>query len=251
MSRHSVEYLSYSERKKLKYKLFFLIKFIVLFFVLYHIITVFIFSSYTVENVSMEPLLKEGDYVFTAPVIYGARIPLTEVSRFPGFSKPERGEIIITLPGNYKAPSVFIKILDPVVRFFTLQKVSLNKTRLNPGTSPFMVKRIVGVPGDTIRMDNFTVYIKSRESDYFLRESELIDKDYNINRYPLPEGWEIGYPFSAGFEEIKLKENEFYLLGDNRSNSHDSRHYGPVPLSHIITKVVFRYWPPKHIGVVQ
>ncbi len=251
MSRHSAEYLSYSERKKFKYKIFFLFKLIIFFFIIYHCITFFLFSTYSVQNVSMEPLLKEGDYIVTAQILYGSRIPFTKKSRFPGFLQPQRGDVVVALPGNYSEPSTVFKIIDPIIRFFTLQKIAVISSTPDSGTTPYMVKRIVGIPGDTIRMEDFTIYIKTTESDYFLSESELIERDYTIKRYPLPEGWEKDFPFSSGVPEIELKDNEYYIIGDNRSNSHDSRHFGSVPLSHIITKVVFRYWPLKHFGVPQ
>jgi signal peptidase I len=55
-------------------------------------------------------------------------------------------------------------------------------------------------------------------------------------------------PFSGDGEEITLREGEYFVLGDNRPESSDSRSWGPLPSSRIVGKVIFRYWPPHSLG---
>lgn len=250
MSKRTAGYLSYREQKRFKYKILFIVKLIVLCFIFYNLLTLFLLSSYEVKNVSMEPLFKEENRVLTCPLVYGAKIPFSN-SRFPGFREPQRGDIIIAAPGNSSQPGVIIRLLDPLVQFFTLQNITLHPGVRESGSSPYIIKRIIGLPGDTLRIEDFTVYIKESGSTFFLREGEVINDDYDIKYDPLPQGWSKSYPFSSGFDEITLRENEYFILGDNRSNSYDSRHFGTVRKSSIISQVVFRYWPLKSFGVPQ
>lgn len=247
-SRRREEYFSYTEKKRFKYKLFFLIKLIVLLLVFYHLITVVLLSSFTVNNVSMEPLFKLGDRVLTSPLVYGATLPFIK-SRLPGLSSPQRGDVVIAMPGNYSKPSLLLRIADPFVRFFTLQSKTVLPRISTGGTVPYIVKRVVGIPGDTLKIEDYTAYIKPADSQYFLSESEIIDKEYNIKKEPLPEEWETQFPSSSHYSEITLEEGEYFVLGDNRSTSEDSRHFGPLRVQDIISKVIFCYWPLKHIDV--
>ncbi len=250
MSKRTAGYLSYREQKRFKYKILFIVKLIVLCFIFYNLLTLFLLSSYEVNNVSMEPLLKEENRVLTCPLVYGANIPFSD-SRFPGFREPQRGDIVIAQPGNLTPPGILVRLLDPVVSFFTLHNITLHPGVRESGSSPYIIKRIIGVPGDILKIEDFTVYIKERGNTFFLREGEVINDDYDIKYDPLPEGWSQSYPFSSGSDEITLEENEYFILGDNRSSSYDSRHFGPVQKSSIISLVVFRYWPLKSFGVPQ
>ncbi len=250
MAKRTAGYLSYREQKRFKYKILFIVKLIILCFIFYNLLTLFLLSSYEVKNDSMQPLFKEENRILTCPLVYGAKIPLSD-SRFPGFREPQRGDIIIVKPGNSFQPKVIIRILDPIVQFFTLQTRTLHPGVRVDGSSPYIIKRIIGLPGDTLKIEDFTVYIKESGNTFFLREGEMINTDYSIKYDPLPEGWSQSYPLSSGFDEITLKENEYFILGDNRSSSYDSRHFGPVLKSSIIAQVVFRYWPLKSFGVPQ
>ncbi len=77
----------------------------------------------------------------------------------------------------------------------------------------YLVKRVIGLPGETISYRNGILYVNGEE----VRES-FLDTDYCRNYNGV---------FMADIEEITLGENEYYCLGDNRPNSKDSRYYGP------------------------
>lgn len=84
------------------------------------------------------------------------------------------------------------------------------------------IKRVIGVPGDTIKVENNTVYVNGKAQDE-----------------PYIKEWTN----SPGTEEWILGEDEYFMMGDNRNNSNDSRGYGVIKGDKIIAKALFRYSP--------
>jgi signal peptidase I len=84
-----------------------------------------------------------------------------------------------------------------------------------------MIKRVIGLPGDTVEIKNGIVY---------------------INGQPLDEPYEMEKP-KSDFKPVTVPENSFFVMGDNRNNSYDSRFWGMVPGELIIGKAVARYFP--------
>lgn len=102
------------------------------------------------------------------------------------------------------------------------------------------IKRVVGVPGDIFKIINCEVVV-SRDGEHF-----TLKEDY------LAEGTctEAGLRLKEG-RSIKLGEDEYAFLGDNRAQSHDSRNIGLVNKNRIIGRVVFRFWPLNKIGFIN
>lgn len=93
-----------------------------------------------------------------------------------------------------------------------------------------LIKRVIGVPGDTIELRDRLVY----------RNGELLDEPYFINK-----PCEVS---SCNDETWELGENEYFLMGDNRNRSNDSRSFDAVPRENIVGKALFRYWPLDEFG---
>lgn len=95
------------------------------------------------------------------------------------------------------------------------------------------VKRIVGLPGDVVDIKNGKVYI-------------------NGNKDPLDDSF-IPEPMNGSYGPYQVPENSFFLLGDNRNNSNDSRFWKNtfVKKEQIVGKAIFCYWPIKHIGLIR
>ena len=96
----------------------------------------------------------------------------------------------------------------------------------------YMVKRVIGLPGETIEYKDNNLYINGK-----LYVEEFIDKE----KYPT-EDFSIE---SLGV--TKVPEGEYFVVGDNRPNSEDSRFYGFVPKKQIVGKVMLRIWPLNKI----
>lgn len=100
----------------------------------------------------------------------------------------------------------------------------------DPGKS--YVKRLIGLPGDTVEMRDGQVYINDKE----LTESYL-DTEHNRAKPTFPP--------------VKVPEHYYYVMGDNRDNSWDSRYWGLVPEKYIYGRAFFRYWQPQNIGFIR
>ena len=99
----------------------------------------------------------------------------------------------------------------------------------------YLVKRVVGLPGETISYHDGNLYVNGNiVEEPFLDEN--YKKDYGLN-------------FTSDIEEITLKEGEYYCLGDNRPFSKDSRSYGPFQASQVSSKGVFIFYPFDEFGV--
>jgi signal peptidase I len=93
------------------------------------------------------------------------------------------------------------------------------------------IKRVIGLPGDRVRVYDGKVYLNGR----------LIAEPY------VPEE----YLDSRSYPEIRVPADSYFVLGDHRSMSNDSRDFGPVQRSYIYGKAVFGYWPMDKMGVLH
>lgn len=91
-----------------------------------------------------------------------------------------------------------------------------------------IIKRVIGMPGETVSIKNDKIYINGK----------IIDNSF-------------AYGITSDVDKIELGEDEYFILGDNRLISKDSRYFGPVTKSEIIGKVVFRLFPFNKIGTVK
>lgn len=98
------------------------------------------------------------------------------------------------------------------------------------------IKRIVALPGDTIKIEGGSVFLNGNISK----------EDYLPQDYTTPSG-----AFLREGEEIKAGENQYFAFGDNRHASSDSRSWGAVKKEEIIGRVFFRYWPPTAFGLIH
>lgn len=236
------QYRSYSEKKSRSKRIHTYLFRALILILFYSLFTSFLAISVGVSQKSMSPSLDAGDSVIVVPTN-----SLTSV-----FSRDNnlysRGEIILS-GTNYQVDSTRLEeLLDPVVRIFTLQKKSLLYSNSNNmGRAEFY--RIIGLPGDVIKISDYTVYIKPKGEEFFLSEFELTESNFDILKRDLPENWKPEYPFSSEFEETTIKDGHYFLVSDNRYILNDSRIFGSVPSSKIKGKVLLRYWPLNKIEI--
>jgi signal peptidase I len=100
------------------------------------------------------------------------------------------------------------------------------------------IKRIVAGPGDEILIEQGHVYRKAKGTSQFVREKDSYIRECGQNP-------ECTFP-----KPIKIPAGHWFMMGDNRGESDDSRFWGPVPTSWIIGEAFFTYWPPDRIGPI-
>ena len=93
------------------------------------------------------------------------------------------------------------------------------------------IKRVIGLPGDTIEVDDGTVRVNGQA----LQEDYILDE----------------YRDRMSMSPFKIGPEEYFVLGDHRSSSNDSRSWGAVPRNYIYGKAVFVYWPLSKLGLLH
>jgi signal peptidase I len=158
------------------------------------LVVVFVVQPVKVEGTSMLPRLHDGERIFVNKLIY--------YDEYRWAPKIERGDIV-----------VFWYPEDP---------------------SKSYIKRVIGLPGETIEIREGTVLINGAPL-----EENYLDPKSNLSAANR----------SMGTTLIKL--NYYFVMGDNRDNSSDSRIWGLVPKKYIYGKALFRYWPPSAASVIH
>jgi signal peptidase I len=182
----------------------------------------------TVPTGSMNPTILEGDRVLVDKRVFGLRIPFTRVHLTAG-ENPARGDIV-----------VFDSPVD--------------------GTS--LVKRVVGVPGDVVSVEGDRLTVNGHTAHYSARDigsvRGLLAATAAEHPLLLREGG-LGKPHDVmilpgrlarrSFETLVVPDGMYFMMGDNRDNSADSRYFGFVPRSDIIgraTRVIVSFNPDRH-----
>lgn len=102
------------------------------------------------------------------------------------------------------------------------------------------VKRVVGIPGDVVKIVDCKVYIKSGDDSFLYEENYLKDGVCTVGGAKIRDG-----------RSFKIEGSDYLVLGDNRERSMDSRSFGLVSEDRILGKVVFRFWPFSKAGFVN
>ncbi|MCL2068089.1 MAG: signal peptidase I [Treponema sp.] len=230
---------SYTAQKHQRHKLLkFLLGFIIL-FVIYNCLSAFFFSVWVIDNTTMQPGLNPGDRLlftsFTLP--FRSAGDNSDESSLPY----KRGSIVlIDTGGDRKLP---LLVLDSVIRFFTAQKISLFTK-----DEHLYIKRVIGLPGDEVSMADYIFRVKPGRSYYSLTEFEFAEKPYYPAIPQQPALYDDSIPFSSNMAAIVLGNNECFVVSDDRSNTNDSRTWGPVSSNDIAGTALFRFWPVTKMG---
>ncbi|QEN06099.1 signal peptidase I [Thiospirochaeta perfilievii] len=230
-------YRSYSEKKSQtkKFRVYFIrIAILILF---YSIFTAFVAISIRVDGNSMEPTIDLGSSLILQP-----SQNINKLLKRKNIKNLRRGEVVLTSTNYVNEPKLIEEFLDPIVRIFTLQKRSVvYDNRGYKGRSELL--RVVGLPGDTVKIKDGTVYIKPSGQDFFLSEFELTKLDYDIIKNEDSDTWKKEFPFSSEYRETFVTEGHYFLISDNRRVFNDSRVFGLSSKENILGRVVLKYWP--------
>jgi signal peptidase I len=216
-------------------------------FALYLVVSRFLVSTYRIESISMQPALAPADRVIVSAIAFGPRVPFSE-ARFPGLQSPERGDLVVVQPPFLGELSIFSRLVEPLAAFFSLQKGTIHRDLYGSRVNGYMVKRIVGVPGDTVKLQGYVLLIRPRGGSDFVAENQLVPFHYRTVTTPTGKGWSPALPLSGESGEISLGDDQYFVMGDNRPQSSDSRSWGAVTLDRIVGKVIYRYWPAYAFG---
>ena len=232
---------SYADHKSERFRIRWKILTALFFLLVYISFTSLFFSMRVLENETMSPNLRAGErFVFSSYAVYSL-VPGLDLQK--GQLPFGRGNVVLVDMYKGAETGFFRSLLDGMLRFFTAQRLSLVEHK-----EYLFVKRIIGLPGDEITMSNYVVRVKARGSAYSLTEFEVTEQDYTPEIPQMPALWDSSLPFSGNMDPVILGDNECFVLSDDRSNTNDSRTWGPVPIKSIRGKALFRYWPFTRFG---
>jgi signal peptidase I len=140
--------------------------------------------------------------------------------------QPVKVEGTSMMPGLEDQERIFVNKF--VYRWEPIQRGDIVVFRYPRDTSKSYIKRVIGVAGDHIRIENGQVFVND----------EALDEDYVPSEYA----------DARSYPEITVPRNSYFVLGDHRTMSNDSRDFGPVNERYIYGKAVFGYWPMEKLG---
>jgi len=180
----------------------------VLLFVL--VIRSFVFEPFRIPSGSMMPTLLQGDFIFVKKYSYGLRLPVTE-AKIIETGAPERGDVIV-----FRLPT------DPSINY---------------------IKRVVGLPGDVVTYQRHVLTVNG----------EVVDLERHPHASPVDPRFieQLGdrqheiriedENYDRGDGIFEVPEGHYFVMGDNRDNSRDSRFIGSIPETHLVGEAV-RIW---------
>ena len=172
----------------------------------------FVAEPFQIPSKSMEPTLKVGDYILVNKWIYGLRLPVLH-SKIFDVSEPQRGDVMVFYP---------------------------------PHSDLYFIKRVIGLPGDKINLIKGQLFINGEKmvQKPYLDEpaaprSVVMMEDLDVTEH-LMQRRNLPTRLSLNFSAT-VPEGHYFMMGDNRDNSSDSRVWGPVPENRIVGKAFARW----------
>ncbi|MFP6630614.1 MAG: signal peptidase I [Myxococcota bacterium] len=196
-------------------------------------IRVFVIEPFRIPSESMLPTLLIGDHLFVNKFAYGAKVPFTDI-RLPGFREPERGDVVV---------------------FVVARELNRGMPRIYPADKrpdlprDDFVKRIVGLPGDRLEVRNNRLYVNDRLVEISESDGVFLDDSGHglaIQRERL-DGCDhavLDDPAIPGQRRspVVVPPGRYFVMGDNRDHSNDSRIWGTVRFEEIRGPAFILYW---------
>ncbi|UCB47024.1 MAG: signal peptidase I [Spirochaetota bacterium] len=200
------------------------------------VIRTFVVENYMVPTESMYPTIEIGDRLFAYKFFYGAKIPFTD-KRLPPIRPPRRGDIVVFLAPFYETPGIAVQLFEPAIHLLSLGFITIDPQ------PKFYVKRVIGVPGDEIEIIGKQVYVNGSQQEAWWPE-------YHSDSRIIPEGRDKKNRRDY-FGPVQVPDGKYFMMGDNRDNSYDSRFWGFVDRNEIYGKAAFRLWPFGRAGLLK
>ncbi|WP_188151747.1 signal peptidase I [Teredinibacter waterburyi] len=179
----------------------------------------FVIEPFQIPSESMVPTLEVGDFIAVNKFAYGLRLPVLR-TKFLAVGDPQRGDVMVFFP---------------------------------PNSERYFIKRVIGLPGDTVRYTDNVLYVNGERKQQVL-VSEDPERDYCSSRggrylvmdeLLADEAHRMRKCTVAGRLSVDgtyvVPKGHYFMMGDNRDNSSDSRDWGPVPEERIVGKA-FAIW---------
>ncbi len=188
--------------------------------VVWFFLRTFLIEAFRIPSGSMENTLLVGDFLFVNKLLYGAEVPLIH-KRLPAIREPMRGDILV---------------------FDSVEEEGLK-----------VVKRLIGVPGDTLSMEHSQLYRNGKP----VNEPWVIRTDPNANADPLQREqmrrWQVTHlvagvnpesyrPDLNNWGPIVVPRDSFFMMGDNRDGSYDGRYWGFLPRENVRGRPLLVYY---------
>ena len=198
--------------------------------VIYLVIKTFLIEAYRIPSGSMIPTLLVGDWLFVNKLVYGPVIPFTN-THLPGYSNPKRGDVVVFI-SPYQADEA-ARGADP---------------------TPTLVKRLVGMPGDTLYMREGLLHVNGipqrqgfaatngvdpQEAN---ATSDLFSWQHRIELKSSRFGSAPAVPTHDNWGPLVVPASHFFMMGDNRYCSKDSRYWGVVPQENVRGRPLVVYY---------
>lgn len=190
------------------------------------ILRTFLVEAYRIPSGSMIPSMLIGDWLFVNKLRFGPHIPFTTLN-LPGYADPERGDIVVfESPPQYDQPD---------------------------DLTPTLVKRLVGMPGDTLYMREGVVYVNgiAQRQGFASADqpkgdpnevSELFDWQKKVGLKESRFGAAPAQPTHDNWGPFVVPAGHLFMMGDNRYMSKDSRYWGFVPRKNVRGRPLFVYY---------
>lgn len=200
------------------------IKSIAIALVIWFFLRALLVEAFRIPSGSMENTLLIGDFLFVNKALYGAEVPIVN-KRLPAFRAPERFDIVV-----FDSPE-------------------------EPGVN--VVKRVVGMPGDTLAMVDNVLYLNgvAVEEPYAIRGPSGDDPED-----PRMRAWQVRYlvrrdarsyrPTLKNWGPLVVPPDSFFVMGDNRDNSYDSRYWGFLGRDRVDGRPLFIYFSYDKNGLL-
>jgi len=177
------------------------------------VINQYIFQAYQIPSESMQKTLLVGDMIFVDKLSYGPEL-LPGVLKTPGISKPQRGNVITFENPSYLSKGPLYSIFQQLLYMVTFTLVDIDKEPTGEPRVHYLIKRAIGVGGDTIRVRQGEVFIKPRGSDTFIDEKTLMSgmklplaTQRLVNSAEYPEINQIGVASAYSEMNLQLPKN--------------------------------------------
>ena len=197
--------------------------------VIFLFIRTFFIEAFRIPSGSMIPALLVGDWLFVNKLVYGPHIPFTQVN-LPGYSDPKRGDVV-----------VFISPYQP------------DEAAIGNDPTPTLVKRLMGMPGDTLYMRDGLLHVNgmaqrqgfaaaNNEKGNPNEVNELFDWQKRFSLASSRFGAAPAQPTHDNWGPLVIPQSHYFMMGDNRYCSKDSRYWGVVPRENVRGRPMFVYY---------